>query len=93
MTEAQEQVQRLEHLQELRRGLLHELEEADQALSRLRMQVERAESELRIGSPAPENYDDLKGHRLPQAESRLQEVYRSLLKLEEKINATRRQLG
>ena len=84
--------QRLEHLQELRRSLLDEMEEADRELSRLRMLVERAESDLRIGDPGPLGFDELKGHRLPQAEARVLETYRALLKLEEKIVATRQRL-
>jgi hypothetical protein len=93
MSVDKEQAHRLEHLYELRRGLLEEMEEADQELSRVRMLVERAESDLRIGDPGPANYEEWKGHRLPQAEGRVQEIYRSLLKLEEKINATKRRLG
>jgi hypothetical protein len=93
MSVDQEQKQRLEHLQELRRGLLDEMEEADQELSRLRMQVERAESDLRTGDLGPLGYEELKGHRLPQAEARVLENYRALLKLEEKIMATKQRLS
>jgi hypothetical protein len=93
MSVNEEQTQRLEHLIELRRGLLEEMEEADHELSRVRMQVERAESDLRIGDSAPLGYEELKGHRLPQAEARVVETYRSLLKLEEKIVATRQRLA
>jgi hypothetical protein len=88
-----EQALRLEHLDELRRGVLDEMEEADRELSRIRMQVERAESDLRIGDPGPSNYEELKGHRLPQAEGRFLEAYRSLVKLEEKITSTRQRVS
>jgi hypothetical protein len=93
MSDDQEQTQRLEHLYELRRGLLDEMEEADRDLSRVRMQVERAESDLRIGDEGPPQYEELKGHTLPQVEGRFLEAYRSLVKLEEKINATKRRLA
>jgi len=93
MSADKEQMLRLEHLYELRRGLLDEMEEADQELSRVRMKVERAESDLRIGDPGPPDYEELKGHRLPQTEERFLEAYRSLIKLEEKITATKQKLG
>ena len=70
MSTDKEQILRLEHLYELRLGILEEMEEADRELSRIRMTVERAESDLRIGDPGPPNYEELKGHRLPQAEGR-----------------------
>jgi hypothetical protein len=92
MSEDKEQQQRLEHLYDLRRDLLNEMEQADQELSRVRMQVERAESDMRIGDPGPDEYDNLKGHVFPQTESRVVEAYRSLLKLEEKINTTKGKL-
>jgi hypothetical protein len=85
--------QRLEHLQELRQNLLDEMEEADRELSRVRMQVERAESNLRIGDPGPLGYEELKGHRLPQAEARVLETFRAVVKLEEKILATKQRLS
>ena len=93
MSAEKEQLLRLEHLYELRRGLLDEMEEADRELSRVRMKVERAESDLRIGDPGPPNYEELKGHHLPQAEGRFLEAYRALVKLEEKITATKQRLG
>jgi hypothetical protein len=93
MSDDREQAQRLAHLYELRRGLLDEMEEADRELSRVRMQVERAESDLRIGDEGPPQYEELKGHALPQAEGRFLEAYRSLVKLEEKINTTKRRLS
>jgi hypothetical protein len=92
MSDEKELQQRLEHLYELRRDLLGEMEEADRELSRVRMQVERAESDLRIGDPGAADYESLKGHTMPQAESRVVEAFRSLLKLEEKITATREKL-
>ncbi len=93
MNADKEQMLRLEHLYELRRGLLDEMEQADRELSRVRMQVERAESDLRIGDPGPSDYEEVKGHRLPQAEGRFLEAYRSLVKLEEKIAATKQKLA
>jgi DNA-binding transcriptional LysR family regulator len=93
MSVEKEQEQRLEHLYELRRDLLNEMEEADRELSRVRMKVERAESDLRIGDPSHPDYETLKGHTLPQAESRFLENYRSLLKLEEKIAVTKQRLS
>ena len=93
MSAEKEQLLRLEHLYELRRGLLDEMEESDRELSRVRMKVERAESDLRIGDPGPPNYEELKGHALPHAEGRFLEAYRALVKLEEKIAATKQRLG
>lgn len=93
MNAEQEQEQRLEHLYELRRDLLDEIEAADRELSRVRMKVERAESDLRIGDPGPPDYETLKGHTLPQTESTFLEAYRSLLKLEEKIAVTKQRLS
>jgi len=93
MSADKEQMLRLEHLYELRRDLLDEMEEADRVLSQVRMKVERAESDLRIGDPGPPNYEELKGHRLPQAEGRFLEAYRALVKLEEKITTTKQRLG
>lgn len=80
---------RLEHLVELRDGVLQEMEEAETVLSGLRVRVERMESDLRIGRPEPAGYADLKGHRLPQAEGQVVDLYRQLLKLEDKINSAR----
>jgi DNA-binding transcriptional LysR family regulator len=93
MSVEKEQILRLEHLYELRRGLLDEMEEADRELSRVRMKVERAESDLRIGDPGAPDYEEMKGHSLPHAESRFLEAYRALIKLEEKITATKQRLG
>jgi DNA-binding transcriptional LysR family regulator len=93
MSADKEQRLRLEHLYELRRSILEEMEEADRELSRIRMTVERAESDLRIGDPGPPNYEEMKGHRLPQAEGRFLEAYRSLVKLEEKISSTKQRIA
>jgi hypothetical protein len=93
MSGEKEQEQRLEHLYELRRDVLDEMEEADRELSRVRMKVERAESDLRIGDPGPDDYEALKGHTLPQVEGTFLEAYRSLLTLEEKIAITKQRLS
>jgi hypothetical protein len=93
MSVDKEQAYRLEHLYELRRDLLDEMEAADQELSRIRMRVERAESDLRIGDPVPADYEQMKGHELPQVEARFLETYRAVVKLEEKILATKRRLS
>ena len=80
----------LEHLQQLREGILQELEEADLEFSRRRMRVERAESTMRVGLPGPPEYAEEKGHLLPRAEGRVLDLFRELLKIEEKINLARR---
>jgi hypothetical protein len=80
---------RLEHLMELRAGIFEEMEELERELAALRMRVERAESDLRLGEPEAEEYAHLKGHDLPAAEGRLVQAYNNLLKLEEKILFTR----
>lgn len=80
---------RLEHLMELRAGIFEELEELERELAGLRIRVERAESDIRLGGPEPENYGRLKGHDLPALETRLLQTYNNLLKLEEKILFTR----
>jgi hypothetical protein len=82
---------RAENLTELREAVLKEMEEAEQELSRVRVAVERMESDLRIGRPAHAEYPNAKGHRLPQAEARVIDLFRQLLKLEDKINSTRGQ--
>src|SRR5260370_34337614 len=74
MSAEKEQLLRLEHLYELRRGLLDEMEEADRELSRVRLKVERAESDLRNGDPGPPNYEELRVRHLPQAECRYMET-------------------
>jgi hypothetical protein len=80
---------RLEHLLQLRESVLAEMAEADLEFSTVRMRVERADSDLRIGKPECADYTELKGHLLPQAEARVVDLFRQLLKLEDKINALR----
>jgi hypothetical protein len=79
---------RREHLQELRAGVFEEMEEADAELSRLRMRVERMESDIRLGAETSDEYTRLKGHDMPEVEARLVQAYRSLLKIEDKIRET-----
>ena len=80
---------RTDHLLSLRDELLTQMEEADRDLGHIRMGVERMESDLRIGLPEPPGYQDAKGHALPRAEKRVVDLYRELLKLEDKLNADR----
>ena len=80
---------RTEHLLTLRASLLDEMEEADRELGRVRMLVERLESDVRIGLPEPPAYADAKGHALPRAEQRVVDLYRDLTKLEDKLIAER----
>ena len=80
---------RTEHLLSLRDALLDEMEEADRELGRVRMLVERLESDVRIGRPEPPTYADAKGHALPRAEQRVVDLYRDLTKLEDKLIAAR----
>lgn len=80
---------RLATLLELRDELLARMAEADLEFSRLRMDIERIESDLRIGREEPPGYQEAKGVRLPQAEARVLECFRQLLKLEDKINLCR----
>lgn len=79
---------RLEHLLRLRNELLDEMTEADLEFSRVRMALERLESDLRIGRPIAPGYADLKGRTFPRAEAHVLELFRQLLKLEDKINAS-----
>lgn len=69
----------------LRDNVLDEMDEAEKELSRLRMVVERMESDLRIGKPEHPDYTQTKGHALPQAEQRIVDLFRQLLKLEDQI--------
>jgi hypothetical protein len=85
----EEKEHRLEHLMELRAGVFTEMEELESELARLRVQIERAESDIRLGGPEPEDYDRLKGHDLPDTEGRLLQAFNNLLKLEDKILFTR----
>jgi hypothetical protein len=80
---------RCEHLLQLREQVLRDMEEADLEFSRVRMRVERMESDLRIGRPEPADYAGAKGRLLPQAEERVLGLFRELMKLEDKLNAAR----
>jgi hypothetical protein len=88
-THDEEKEHRLEHLMELRAAVFAEMEELESELARLRMQIERAESDIRLGQPEPADYDRLKGHDLPEAEGHLLQAFNDLLKLEDKILFTR----
>jgi hypothetical protein len=79
---------RMDHLVRLRDELLDEMAEADLEFSRVRMALERQESEVRIGRPTPDGYTQLKGRDFPRAEARVLDLFRQLLKLEDKIKAT-----
>jgi hypothetical protein len=81
--------QHLQHLLRLRDEVFQEMEAADLEFSRLRMRLERMESDVRVGLPEPSGYEDLKGHAVPRAETRVLELFRNLLKLEDKILAAR----
>jgi hypothetical protein len=80
---------RVNHLLQLREEVFQEMEEADQEFTRLRLLVERMESDVRIGRSEPPDYPQTKGRLLPQAEARLVHLYRELTKLEDKINMER----
>lgn len=82
-----EDTKRLDHLHRLRNELLDEMTEADLEFSRVRMALERLESDLRIGRPTPAGYAEMKGRKFPRAEARILDLFRQLLKLEDKINA------
>lgn len=66
---------------------------ADLEYSHMRMRVERMESDQRIGRPAAAEYAEAKGRHLPAAEGRVLELFRELLKLEDKINDDRAARG
>lgn len=70
----------------LRENVLRDMAEADLEFSRVRMQVERLESDVRIGREPTAEYEDLKGHALPQAEGAVLDLFRQLMKLEDRIN-------
>lgn len=72
-------------LLQMREELFAEMTEAEQEFTRLRVQVERMESDIRIGEPEPPTYTETKGRLLPRAEGRVLDLYRDLLKLEDKI--------
>ena len=78
---------RRDHLLRMRDELFQELEQADLEFSRVRMRVERMESDLRIGHPEPAGFTEAKGQALPQAEARFLDLYRELLKLEDKLQS------
>jgi len=79
--------QRIERLLALRDEVLTEMAEADLEFSRIRMTLERMESDVRIGRPEASDYTRLKGHQFPRAEARVLDLFRDLLKLEDKIKA------
>ncbi len=74
---------------QMRSNLFDELEEAELALSRERLRVERMESDLRLGLSQPPGYQEAKGHALPRAEARVIDLFEQLLKLEDRIRARR----
>ncbi len=77
--------ERRDHLLQLREETFADWEEAEKHLAELRVRIERQESDIRIGLPEPSDYAELKGHTFPQAEARVVECYRTLLKLEERL--------
>jgi len=79
-----------EFLQKLRRELLSQLAEADLEFCRLRMRVEQMESDIRVGEAESPEYQEAKGHELPQAEGRVLTLFRELGKIEDRIRAIRR---
>ena len=81
---------RREHLAGLREEALAEMEAAETELARLRVRVERLESDQRLGAPPTDEYQAIKGHQLPRCEERLIEAYESLLKIEAKILEARK---
>jgi len=78
---------RREALLRLREEVLTGMAEAELECARLRIQLERRESDLRLGAAADAEYDRLKGRDLPAAERNLVGLYRQLLKLEAKLQA------
>lgn len=74
-----------ENLLRLREEILAEMEAAEREFSQVRMRVERYESDLRIGRPEAPAYQQTKGHELPQAEQRVVDLFRQLLKVEDRI--------
>lgn len=77
---------RSDYLLQMRDELFEEMSEAELEFARLRVRVERMESDLRLGRPEPPDYTEAKGRLLPRAEGRVLDLYRDLLKLEDKIN-------
>ena len=81
---------RLEHLARLREELFNEMEAAESEMARVRVRVERLESDQRLGGPVTPEYEQLKGHTLPQLEARVVQAFNGVLKLERKILDSRR---
>ena len=81
---------RLDHLARLREELFSEMEAAESEMARVRVRVERLESDQRLGGAVVPEYEQLKGHALPQLEARVVEAFESVLKIEQKILDTRR---
>ena len=81
---------RLEHLARLREELFSEMEAAESEMARVRVRVERLESDQRLGDPVTSEYQHLKGRALPHLEARLVEAFNGVLKLERKILDSRR---
>jgi hypothetical protein len=84
---------RLDHLARLREEIFSEMEAAESEMAGVRVRVERLESDQRLGGAVTPEYEKLKGHALPQLETRVVEAYNSLLKIERKILDTRRGAG
>jgi len=81
---------RLEHLARLREELFVEMEVAESEMARVRVYIERLESDQRLGAAVTPEYEQLKGNELPQLEGRVVEAFRSVLKIEQKILDCRR---
>lgn len=79
---------RVERLLALRDDVLTEMAEADLEFSRIRMALERMESDVRIGRPQAPEYTQVKGRDFPRAEGRVLDLFQDLLKLEGKINSS-----
>lgn len=76
---------RINQLMALREEIFSEMSALELQMADLRVRIERLESEQRLGGTVTEEYETLKGHALPRAETRLVELYGALLKLEQKI--------
>jgi hypothetical protein len=77
-------------LRRLREEILAEMGAAEEELARLRIRIERLESDQRLGAERTAEYEELKGRRLPQLERQVIEAYGSLVKVETKILEARR---
>jgi hypothetical protein len=86
-----EDTNRVEFMMQLRDQLFQELEEAEREYTRVRLVVERMESDQRVGLAEPPDYQETKGRLLPRVEGRVLDLFRDLLKLEDKIIARRSQ--